>query len=342
MEEEQYSKLKRLSKLLEDKDIKIIVEEILEGYELTNDEEFIFSSKSDDKITLSINKDKYIELMKISSNKIEVKIIDTSSNIREITYELRTNGIIITEVMKIYGYSRFSKEKKNVTSLYSDSYVLTKDKINNIYPVIISNGEYNIERLHEIIDISIVKNNADLVTNFETHMMGYGPYEESKKMYNYFTTRTYLNGEDISYIYDIVEGPDKLLRIYDLYNGLVNRRNYNDIFYINIGCLRSEGFYLKEVKGIVEQENNLVSEGIDSNKPYLEGIALLKRISPTGGVCLDSREELLKSIRIYDRQKLTFKDEYNLELLLLNYIGNGLDKVKIIPRKIKEKIKSYK
>ena len=46
MKKEQYNKLKTLSKLLDDKDIQIIVEETLDGYELIDEEEFIFTSKN--------------------------------------------------------------------------------------------------------------------------------------------------------------------------------------------------------------------------------------------------------------------------------------------------------
>ena len=40
-----------------------------------------------------------------------------------------------------------------------------------------------------------------------------------------YSTYTLVNGEDISRIYDIVNGIDKIYRVYDLYNGIENERN---------------------------------------------------------------------------------------------------------------------
>ena len=61
----------------------------------------------------------------------------------------------------------------------------------------------------------------------------------------------------ISYIYDIVAGTDKIYRIYDLYNGIINERNSYDIFLINLGLLRKSSLGYKETSGITAKENEI-------------------------------------------------------------------------------------
>ena len=69
-----------------------------------------------------------------------------------------------------------------------------------------------------------------------------------------------INGEDISYIYDVVNGTDKIYRIYDLYNGTINERNSDDIFSIHLGLLRKAAFGYKEINGINAKENEICGD----------------------------------------------------------------------------------
>lgn len=325
MTEEDYNKIKANTKLLKDKEIKSIVEELLSGYELISERDLTFA-KDSDKITMSLEKENCLIFEKTSSSNLQIQIVDKDLTVTEITYEIRPKGIIVSKVTKAYDYSRFSQEKKHVVDLFSESYVLTCDTIKNKYPKIIADGSYDIKTLSQIIDITSLNELAALVTNFETHIKKRPP-EGNKVLGPFYKNITYLNGEDVSQIYDRVEGLDQCLRIYDLYRGIINLRNINDIFYINTGVLRSEAFHLKEFKGIVNRENNLVSSNISLSEYYEKYKTLLKRISPSGEVSLESRADLLASIRIHRCDRYELEDQIDITMFLPKPAGKVLKKI---------------
>jgi len=326
MKEAEYSKLKTISKLLEDKEIQTIVEDILAGYELTNDAGIVFtSSDKEDIVSLSDGEGRLI-FKKNSNSGLQIQIIESGPIVNEVNYEIRPNGIIITKVTKIYGYSRVSKDKKHITDLLSESYTLTSETIKNNYSEIITDEKYNLALLQEKIDINNLKDLADLVTNFETHIRTY-QIVKGKLIGPPYSSVTILNGEDISHIYDAVDGPDALSKIYDLYNGIINSRNKYDMFNVNFGILRSEAFHLKAVKGIVAAEDNLVSNTITLSDYYRQYQNILKSMSPSGEVSFESRESMLESIRIRKCHKDDIEDTINLEKLLSKPINKILKKI---------------
>ena len=334
MKEEQYNKLKTLSKLLEDKDIQSIVSEITEGYELSEEDYFVFTTENNDKITLVLDENNNLKFEKHNIDGLNIQKVGEGPIINEINYEVRPNGIIITRITKIYDYSRFSQEKKYVVDLFSESYVLTNKTLNRIHPEVILDKGYNLEELNKIIDMTTIKDTADLATTFETHMKSYAPFDGVRKAAStIYTNHTYLNGEDVSYIYDIVEGPDKLLRIYDLYNGIINKRNIHDVQSINLGLLRDSAYHLKEASGIMAQEDELVSNNISLREFYHQYIKVFQWMSPSGEVILDSRDSLIKSIRIFKCKKDDIDSYSILDTMISQIIDSKLKKIKSLFRR---------
>lgn len=99
-------------------------------------------------------------------------------------------------------------------------------------------------------------------TTFESHFKTLRKSVGSLRQYtdSPYSTYTKINGEDISYIYDVVNGTDKIYRIYDLYNGTINERNSDDIFSIHLGLLRKVAFGYKEINGINAKENEICGD----------------------------------------------------------------------------------
>ena len=164
-----------------------------------------------------------------------VKIID-------VIKEERDNGCIIEVIEKYYDFTRESEDEKVLVDLVSNRYVFDKNvSINDIN---------NFEQL------------CKMKTTFESHFKTLRKPVGSLRWYtdSPYSTYTKINGEDISYIYDVVNGTDKIYRIYDLYNGTINERNSDDLFSIHLGLLRKAAFGYKEINGINAKENEICGD----------------------------------------------------------------------------------
>lgn len=157
----------------------------------------------------------------------------------EVVKEERDNGCVIEVIEKNYDFTIESDDEKVLVDLISNRYVF--DKNISIYDI------NNFEQL------------CNMKTTFESHFKTLLKPVDSLRWYtdSPYSTYTKINGEDISYIYDIVAGTDKIYRIYDLYNGIINERNSYDIFLINLGLLRKSSLGYKETSGITAKENEI-------------------------------------------------------------------------------------
>ena len=157
----------------------------------------------------------------------------------DVVKEKRDNGCIIEVIEKYYDFAKDSENEKILVDLVSNRYVFNQD-------VSISDID-NFEQL--------CKMKTTFESNFKTLLMPFNSFRWHTD--SLYSTYTKLNGEDISYIYDIVNGNDKIHRIYDLYNGTINERNSDDIFSIHLGLLRKSAFGYKEISGINAKENEI-------------------------------------------------------------------------------------
>lgn len=207
----------------------------------------------------------------------------------------KINGCIIEKLTKVYGYSIYSSEKRTLTDIFSTRYVFNKDM--------------------DIMDEESLGNAYKMKTTFESHMRKL-IIDTSSPRYcttTPYSTYTLVNGEDISRIYDIVNGIDKIYRVYDLYNGIENERNKQDINAINLGLLDANAFDYKTKHGITKKENQVC---------YLND-RLFEDVKPIK-ITDKNKEELMqstKSIPVRQRKGMFYTDEEKE-----NYIEESLKK----------------
>lgn len=131
----------------------------------------------------------------------------------EVVKEERDNGCVIEVIEKNYDFTIESDDEKVLVDLISNRYVF--DKNISIYDI------NNFEQL------------CNMKTTFESHFKTLLKPVDSLRWYtdSPYSTYTKINGEDISYIYDI--------------------------FLINLGLLRKSSLGYKETSGITAKENEI-------------------------------------------------------------------------------------
>lgn len=218
-----------------------------------------FEGPNEAHIMLSISFNK-LSIMKNTDSKAERIAIDENMLLTDRVIDKRQDGIVYSLIQKQFApSSRFNQVV--LTDLVEQRFTLTKERINSLLKNVdfdnsrLTNLLLKLRMLESKVDL---KSQSDFYSEFSTHMNYYLNCGDGRKIKdNIYPTRTYLNGEEVSSIFD-VDGSDKLYRIYDLYNGIINPRNENDINSINLGFLSQDAFNFKELKGISEQEDSLV------------------------------------------------------------------------------------
>lgn len=193
----------------------------------------IISEIINDSIIFKFNNKKNITVKLPQNNENECV------NVTEVVKEERANGCIIEVIEKKYGYSLDSENEKILVDLISFRYVFDKNV--------------------SIDDINKFEQLCKMKTIFESHFKTLQKPVDTSRWYtdSPYTTYTKINDEDISYIYDVIDGDDKIYRIYDLYNGIINERNSEDIFSMHSGFLRKSALGYKETNGITAKEDEI-------------------------------------------------------------------------------------
>lgn len=272
-------KLKKKSKLMKNKDVRRIIDEQIEGYELScyereNTVARLINPNDNSTIEIIIGTDN-IYLVKENKNIYEMSVIKSNCYIEKTYCEKREKGIILKKINIEYGYTDYSLKDKYPITLTQKEYLIEKDKLTD------SNNYDNTEvrRLFgehlSYVDETTLETMSSFKTSFETHMKYYIPYDELENNKSLYSNYTYSNGKNISHLYDIVKGADMLSRIYDLYNGNINDGNIGDIRNIYLGLLSSDGFGYKEISGIVEKENTILGKSEYDNDEEKEKISKL-------------------------------------------------------------------
>lgn len=293
--------------LLLNEAIKEEIDNCLVGYSLDDIKlqngkfECEFFGKNNSTISLSLSQ-KEIQLYRYKDNKLSSITIKEDQILRQVDVERRPDGIIFTELHKQFAPSSRFNNKNVLVDLIEDSYVFSEDKIKGI----IDKEDFRDVRLMYILlkikRVSIVselKDICDLHTRFSTHMNYYAQLIGERKIKdNIFPTRTYLNGEEVSSVFDVIDGPDKLYRVYDLYRGVINPRNESDINSINLGFLAADAFDFRSFRGITEKEEELVGKStLEVPIDYINYLSKLfnDKFGYKGEIKLD-RESLLRGI----------------------------------------------
>ncbi len=293
--------------LLKIEAIKEEIDSFLNGYSLEDIKlengkfECQFSNDKNNTISLSISP-REIHLYRYNDNVLSSVTIREDQILRQVDVEKRENGVIYKEIQKQFAPSNRFNNKNVLVDLIEDSYVFSKDKINKI----IDKEDFSDVRLMYIL-LKIkkasmendLKDICDLHNRFSTHMNTYIQCKGGRLIKdNIYPTRTYFNVDEFSSLFDVNDSADKLYKVYDLYNGIINTRNENDINSINLGFLSGDAFGFRELKGITSQEDELVGRSnLEVSNDYINYLSKLfyDKFGYKGEIKTD-RENLLKGI----------------------------------------------
>lgn len=300
----------RFCKLLKIDCIKSEIESHLNGYVIDSIERkngewnCSLTDKKNNYITLTISFNK-ISILKCTDDSAERIAVEEDLLLSHRIVEKRPKGIIYSIIQKQFGASRRFQNEVVLVDLIEQRNVFVKDNIE----CLLGNIDFQNDRLSKCLlklrmleHKTNLKEQADYSSEFSTHMNYYVNWEGGRQITdNIYPTRTYLNGEEISKIYDVDNGPDKLYRIFDLYSGIINGRDEKDLNLINLGFLSKDAYDLKGLKGITEHENFLVGKSqksvSDEYINYLKKM-LNEKFGYTGDLQLE-RDSILCGITYY-------------------------------------------
>ena len=207
-------------------------------------------------IKTSINKDDEIEFHRTFSRR---KIAEKCSN-----------GLIYSTINTSY----VKKNSDNYKELILDSleecrYTFTNETMAKLFE------KFSSKEL-EKIGVSILVGMLFKAVNYDHGILGAASdfdsyfeaemkrkYDGEKHIIDPYAVEIYLNDENVSSVFDAIDGFDKINRVYDLYRGIINTRNENDIDLIHAGLLSQDAYDLKSLKGITEKEDSIVGKPLD-------------------------------------------------------------------------------
>lgn len=280
--------------LLKNKCLAKEIKEYLKGYVVEEtDKKSIFEvnlkNELGDRITITYKYDNF-SMLKTTENSVEkttihplTKTISTNGSKSTVIYpnqlmrqriiEKRPNGIIVRDIEKHYALSSRFNNEIVLVDITEKRYTFTKDTADIVFKNLkfdeTSPMRFLLKTKHLELNNGTLENYCDYSSNFESHMNVYFPWDDGRKVKdNIYPTRTYLNGEEVTKLYDLIDGSDKIYRVYDLYRGVINPRNEQDIHSINLGLLSSDSYDLITLRGITEQENNLVGNSLEPTEEY--------------------------------------------------------------------------
>lgn len=299
--QKQLDRAYKFSKLLKNDCIREEIEHNLKGYSLKNmefeDEKWICSyiDENDNHLSLTISFNN-VELMKSTNNKIERIAVDENLILIHRTVDKREKGLIYSIIEKEFAPSENFKNQYALIDLIERRYTLTKENIETLMDNIDFDKATLIHILLKLMKLENkinLKEKCDYYSEFSTYAyivgdLGYGYIDD---------TLTFLNGRNISKEYKI-KGQDKIYRVFDLYNGIINTRNEKDIISINSGHLGRDAYDLKKLEGITDQEDLLVGKSLENvPEDYLQYLKqmLYNKFGYEGDISLD-RESMLSCI----------------------------------------------
>ena len=233
-------------------------------------------------IKTSINKDDEIEFHRTFSRR---KIAEKCSN-----------GLIYSTINTSY----VKKNSDNYKELILDSleecrYTFTNETMAKLFEKISSK---ELEKIGVSIlvgmlfkavnyDHGILGAASDFDSCFEAEMKR--KYDGEKHIIDPYAVEIYLNDENVSSVFDAIDGFDKINRVYDLYRGIINTRNEKDIDLIHAGLLSQDAYDLKSLKGITEKEDSIVGKSLD-------GVSLDRDSVLAGILFKDPKNEYIKRL----------------------------------------------
>jgi len=229
-----------------------------------------FSDKNDNYISLNLSRDK-IYITKSTDDTKEIIFINDNHESISRKIEKRENGIVYEITKKDYDFSKRFNNKIVLTDIENERYIFTNNNLEklNINSNNTSLAGFLIKFRKLEREINLISR-SDLYNIFSSHMNYYYKYSNGRNNYNnIYPTITNLNGQNVSSIYDLIDGEDKIYRVFDLYKGIINPRNEKDLHSIHLGLMNSDSYDLKSLKGITEKENELIGKSLENNQDYI-------------------------------------------------------------------------
>lgn len=225
---------------------------------------FSLSNDNGEKIELCVY-EKSITFSKRSKYLVENFVIEDDLKLLQTNVEKRSNGVIVTNITKNFDFSeRFNREFV-LADITEDTYVFEKETATKVFNITSFEDIKSVTlflKVKEFEHNNDLKKHANYYSNFSTHMnyLLPGRFRGGYVVANSCSNHTYLNGEEVSRLYDIVDGKDKLYRIYDLYHGIINPRNELDVNCISLGLISPYAFGLRNLRGIDKKEEQFVGK----------------------------------------------------------------------------------
>jgi len=166
--------------------------------------------------------------------------------------EKRNKGVMFFELRK--NYKEINNDKFMLVDLYENRYIFYKSTIDKRLLNVSFDNTKSLVLLFKILELSLrgnLKKYSDFNNSFSIHRNCYN---------SNFNYSVFLNGENISKLYSFVNGEDDLYRIYDLYNGIISPKCEKDILRMNLGNVNIECFDVKNLRGIIFKEDNLIGK----------------------------------------------------------------------------------
>ncbi len=178
--------------------------------------------------------------------------------------EKREKGIIYTEIKKRFEPSSAFKNQSVLTSVREERYVYNNDNVlKNIMQIYGNNAWFDALWYKLFLEIGVIKDQCNYASTFSCNMdYYYVPVDLRWANDNTYLTHTYINGKDVSSLF-VIDGPDKLYRIYDLYHGLINDRNIKDLKNIHLGLLSPNVYDYKSLMGITKKEDMIAGQPME-------------------------------------------------------------------------------
>ena len=322
-------------KLLENDDIRKEVEEQLKGYSVIHFMEGKYGVDKDGNVDVDNHKlvyqltstdDKECELRvsryglwitKTSSNKYEKIDFHRTFSRHEIA-EKCSNGLIYSTIDTRYTNRNGDNYKELILySLEECRYTFTNETMAKLF------GNSSLKELEGVRVLTLLcmlrkavdYGNLDAVSDFDSYFEAImeRKYDEGKCTIDPCSAKIYLKHENVSSVFDAVNGFDTVNRVYDLYRGIINTKNEKDIDLIHDDLLSQDAYDLKGLRGITEKEDSMVGmplDGVHVPNGYADYLKqLFSKYGYNGDLQLD-RDSILNAITYHEPEtELTSEQE---------------------------------
>lgn len=274
------NKLKKKSKLVKNKTIQRILQEELSEYEISGyqKEKSVerLINPNDGTIVEMIFGKNNIYISKYHANSIECINISNKPDIKKRYCVKRKEGIVFKDTYIEYGFTDYSTKEKYPIYIIQNEYLIRKEELLTDEDF----KKFNINKIYReclsYLTTTTIESMSEYKSTFATHEKYYISNNEETGKTTIYSNYTYSNGKNISHLYDIVNGPNKLLRIFDLYKGKVSERDIDDIRNIHLGLLNADGFGYRETSGVKEKTSQILSDRLtEQNNSKIKEISTL-------------------------------------------------------------------